>query len=44
MRRFVGIAAIAATLLLSACDTVEGMHRDTGSSGRKAPPAHHGIR
>jgi len=33
MRKFMGIAAIASALLVSACNTVEGMGRDVESAG-----------
>jgi predicted small secreted protein len=33
MRKFMGIAAIAGALLVSACNTVEGMGRDVESAG-----------
>lgn len=33
MRAFLGIAAIAAALFASACNTVEGMGRDVESAG-----------
>jgi predicted small secreted protein len=44
MRRILGIAAIAAALLVSACDTVEGMHRDGTSPGHHAPRSGHRSR
>ncbi len=34
MRTFIGIAAIVGALLVSACNTVEGMGRDVESAGR----------
>jgi predicted small secreted protein len=33
MRKFIGLAAIAGALLVSACNTVEGMGRDVESAG-----------
>ncbi len=33
MRKFMGIAAIAGALLVSACNTVQGMGRDVESAG-----------
>jgi predicted small secreted protein len=33
MRKFMGLAAIAGALLISACNTVEGMGRDVESAG-----------
>ena len=33
MRKFFGIAALTGTLLLAACNTVEGMGRDVSSAG-----------
>ncbi len=33
MRKFVGLAALAGALLVSACNTVEGMGRDVSSAG-----------
>jgi len=34
MRKFIGLAAIAGALLVSACNTVEGMGRDVESAGQ----------
>ena len=33
MRKFMGIVAMAGALLVSACNTVEGMGRDVESAG-----------
>ncbi len=33
MRKFVGFAAIAGALLISACNTVSGVGRDVSSAG-----------
>lgn len=33
MRKFLGIAAIAGAILVSACNTVEGVGRDVSSAG-----------
>ena len=33
MRKFVGLALLAGSLLVSACNTVEGVGRDLGSAG-----------
>ncbi|KQR87875.1 MULTISPECIES: entericidin A/B family lipoprotein [Sphingomonas] len=33
MRKLVGLALIAGSLLVSACNTVEGMGKDVGSAG-----------
>jgi predicted small secreted protein len=34
MRKFMGIAAIVGALLVTACNTVEGVGRDVESAGR----------
>ncbi|WP_188054728.1 MULTISPECIES: entericidin A/B family lipoprotein [unclassified Sphingosinithalassobacter] len=33
MRRFLGVAGLAGVLLLSACNTVEGVGQDVSSAG-----------
>lgn len=33
MRKLVGLAIVAGALLVSACNTVEGMGKDVGSAG-----------
>ena len=33
MRKFMGIAAVAAVLLVSACNTIEGAGKDVSSAG-----------
>ncbi|WP_112383462.1 entericidin A/B family lipoprotein [Sphingomonas carotinifaciens] len=33
MRKFVGLALVAGALMVSACNTVEGVGRDVGSAG-----------
>ncbi len=33
MRKFVGLALVAGTLLVSACNTVEGVGKDVSSAG-----------
>ena len=39
MRKFLGLAAIAGALLVSACNTVEGMGRDVESAGHTVAKA-----
>ncbi|HVF93116.1 MAG TPA: entericidin EcnA/B family protein [Sphingomonas sp.] len=33
MRKFLGLALVASALLVSACNTVEGLGKDVGSAG-----------
>ena len=33
MRKFLGLALVAGSLLVSACNTVEGLGKDVGSAG-----------
>ena len=33
MRKFIGLALVAGTLLVSACNTVEGVGKDVSSAG-----------